>query len=216
MGIKRNEKWNLKIPKNGLLKLLDESNHAFYWIGFILADGCFNKNCLSLEVSEKDKKHIEKFKTYIESDNDLIYRRNTVTIASNDAINVPLIKDKFDIKYRKTYNPPDVSLYKFNPEQIFSLLIGFIDGDGNIRKPKNGGIQITMENHKSWNKFHTWMEKHLYNYFNEILNKSHQRYNNRGYSLITISKSHIIKLIYNKAIDLGLPLLNRKWDILKN
>jgi len=54
----------------GLERLLENTPEAYYWIGFLMADGNFDihgyVNRLTLFLSEKDKEHIQKFSQFIE------------------------------------------------------------------------------------------------------------------------------------------------------
>jgi hypothetical protein len=209
--------------KDKLKKLLDESNEAFYWVGFILADGWISNNT-GLGIETKDEIVLMQFIEFLESEyplrykqrNQKDYRRNNFKFNVRDGINVTLLKEKFDIKNNKTYNPPDMKQYfKFTDDQIFSLLCGFIDGDGNIRKIANGGYQLTLENHNSWKPFHHFFEDFLFSRLSyEKSKETYVRSNCRGYSLITVSKRQMIYDLYKKALSLNIPLLKRKWKVL--
>lgn len=49
-----------------LYKLLENSPEAYYWLGFLFADGHFTQsNRLVLSVSIKDKVHLERFIKFI-------------------------------------------------------------------------------------------------------------------------------------------------------
>lgn len=55
----------LMMPNN-IHKLLLETEEAYYWAGFLTADGSFSKNFrLSLKLSKKDKSHEYKFRNFI-------------------------------------------------------------------------------------------------------------------------------------------------------
>jgi hypothetical protein len=210
LNLRRSTEINRSIPRNRLSALLNDTNESFYWIGFILADGTVTNDSIQIEVSKNDENHLLQINNYLKNDIVLYRRRNTVTISINDRINIKQIKEKFDIKQKKTYNPPDYSNAEFSQNNLLSLIVGFIDGDGNISKRKNGGTQLTVENHASWKEFHIFIEKFIYSYFEEELLKNHQRFNNRGYSLITISKSKIVKLLYDEIKKLNLQYMRRK------
>ena len=45
--------------------LLDDSFESFYWMGFILADGCFFENRLQITLAIKDKEHLQSFANYV-------------------------------------------------------------------------------------------------------------------------------------------------------
>ena len=144
-----------KITTN-LKKLLDDEYESFYWIGFILADGYIaNKKRLSITISEKDAEHLQKFCDYVNVQHIEHLTNNTrhyVRMSAQDSIYVPKIAEKFDISNAKTYNPPRLELLKrFTREQILSLAIGFIDGDGSIKHQyKRKDCSLTIKNHSSW------------------------------------------------------------------
>ena len=42
-------------------KLISETNESYYWLGFLMADGHFNKNGqIQINLAEKDLKHLQK------------------------------------------------------------------------------------------------------------------------------------------------------------
>jgi hypothetical protein len=219
LNLKMKDELNLKIPKNRFLNLLDNTCDAFYWMGFLMADGCFSPDVctLSLEISKKDEYHLDKFISFLHFGKKQ-YRRDTVCVSGSDYINIQLICKKFDIKNNKTKNPPNIIIFdKFEKDLLFSLLIGFIDGDGNIRKSNKKYLQITVENYKYWDNFHIMLEKFFYNYFDLYAEyKNHQRYNIRNYSCLTICNKNLILKIKNKIEELKLPILARKWDVITN
>jgi len=199
--------------KNNFKNLLKNTNETYYWIGFLLADGCFDvgRKSISLEISKKDENHLDKFIKFLNYGKKS-HRRDNVCVSGSDFANMTAICEKFNIKSNKTENPPDVLLYqKFNPQLLFSLIVGFIDGDGNIRKVGKNSNQITIENHCLWKDFHIMVEKFLFSYFGFYYD-DHQRFNCRGYSCLSICQKGIIRKIKEKIISLKLPMLERKWD----
>lgn len=56
----------------------------------------------------------------------------------------------FNINYSKTYNPCNFDYFKkYSFAQIFSLLIGIIDGDGCSTKDKTKIRTVTITAHKN-------------------------------------------------------------------
>ena len=217
-----------RLPKYNLSKLLREDLNAYYWIGFLLADGCFYKrrinklyDCfsLSLQLSSKDSCHMKKFVRFMNYEGKTNIRKNNgqLTINMNSGNLIPKIMKKFNIYLRKTYNPPPVSTFtSLSPNKYFSLIIGYIDGDGNIQKQKNKYFKIRIENHKKWDKFDKNAENFLFNLFEEKHNKDSIKYRkNRNTCYIIISKGNLIKKIKNKVKELNLPYMERKWDKIK-
>ncbi len=50
-----------------IFNIIDTEEKA-YWLGFLYADGCVSSNCnkISLNLSEKDREHLEKFKQFLD------------------------------------------------------------------------------------------------------------------------------------------------------
>lgn len=201
---------NQHLCKENLKILLEENIISYYYIGYLLADGNFS-NGLSLEISIKDKDHLKEFVNYINYANKISERRNNCAIYISDRKNMNELKNKFDISNNKTINPPELDNYKnMDNNMLLSLIIGFIDGDGCIRKTTSKQKQICIEIHKSW-----------FSFLNLILEKislikkvnSKVRINNRGYATLTICGNEIFNYL-NKFIDENsLPVLKRKWEI---
>lgn len=197
--------------KGDLTPLLNDSLETYYWIGFILADGCIlNNGQLVVQLSIKDKEHLEKLARYLKTEIRKVKQKteylnhpewnrpdHAYRIAVSDPKITSLIKSRFDIKQKKTYNPPDLNRLTLTHEQKLAILVGFIDGDGSINC-KN----IKIENHRSWYEFHK--------YFLFISDDMWIKINKRLYSELHINRKGydiLIKFInYNK-----LPALTRKW-----
>lgn len=194
--------------------LLDESNESFYWIGFILADGSINKGVrLTITLSRKDKTHLEKLakrlniKTNDTEDvlNGNTYYQTTISIMHTDIFSK--LTKKFMINQNKTINPPNSSVFEqLSNEELLSIFIGFIDGDGSIFKQyKRQDSRISIQIHSSW--------LNLLLYFNNRLNLNGKvSINKSGYALLQISDFVSCKLIKEKMLLLNIPFLKRKWD----
>jgi hypothetical protein len=198
------------VKKSELSILLLEIPETYYWIGFLMADGHFyDNNRIKLTLSCKDLEHIKKFQRYIKTDNISFYK-NSVCVSAMDVKIVPLIKNKFSITSHKTYEPCDITNIT-NDNLFISLFIGFVDGDGsisNIFKRKDSHILIKV--------YKTWINN--LNYFSRRVSSLcnvriiHTKINKKGYACISFSNSTLIKYLKRKEIELGLPVLSRKWD----
>lgn len=191
-------------PKYSLIKLMNDNIECFYWLGFILADGSFYKNRFEFSLQEKDLNHLKLLSNYL--DNAPIYKKNnSYKISFNNKKDIEIIKEKFNINSRKTYNPPDFNYYiSYNNELLFSMLFGLIDGDGNINineKYKTYAISITA--HHSWLTFY----KNLLDKLNILYNISYTK----NVVVLRISKKNEIKKIYTEYQKLNIPKLERKW-----
>lgn len=180
------------------LKLINESNEAYYWLGFIMADGHFNTNKqLQINLANKDLEHLKKFADFVEYNG--VLKKPSISINYNK-INEWLV-DKFDISNNKTYKP--CSLNKIDGDIFFSFIIGFVDGDGCISKKGNLAIKC----HKSWLDNLNQMASFL---TNGVYNKG--RINSEGLAIVQITTTEDMKKIKQKINELNLPILNRKWE----
>ena len=103
---------------NNLQFLLNEDVISYYWMGFILADGSFHGNSIKLHISDFDKEHLIKLASrigcnvYVHSGKSKYGVSRICGISCYDSLLTPIIVKKFAISQKKTYNPPDFSLYE--------------------------------------------------------------------------------------------------------
>lgn len=194
---------------NNLSILLEDTPESYYWIGFLLADGHFSEKRIVVGLSEHDKDHLEKFAKYINYSGNLrILKRephNGVCLAAMDTEVVGKLREKFDIKSNKTYNPPKT--LSWVPEDLFlCLLAGIIDGDGSIMNfQKRKDVFIRIKQHSSWLP--------ILNEIGEFLGKEKQaKINRNGYAELLITGYPLIRDLKKRLMGYNLPLLPRKWD----
>jgi hypothetical protein len=149
------------------------------------------------------------FLDYIKCNNKIYERRNNCGICISDRKNLEIIKNKFDISNNKTKNPPNIMNYvNFSEDNLLSLIIGFIDGDGCIRKTTKKQIQICIEIDSSWASFLNLILNRI-NLIKKI--KSKVKINNRGYARLTICGKEIFDYLKLFIDENHLPVLKRKW-----
>lgn len=202
------------VRNNSLDKLIKEKTlQSFYWIGFILADGCFYKNKFELGLAKKDLEVLESFSNYINYKNKIMYRENTNSyrISFSNSKSIPEFMKEYNISYRKTYNP--VNFDKFNKnyseDLLYALLIGIIDGDGNIQNngsPNANVITITF--HKNWINFYEKLLDFL------DIPKHISLRKNSNTCVIRIYNKEIINRFVNLIIENNLFYIKRKWNII--
>jgi len=182
-----------------LKRLLDGSNESLYWIGFILADGHISKsNTIQINLHKKDYQHLNRLITYLDSKTNILIKENIVRCVLTDVPSVLCLKKMFNWSSNKTKNP--VEIPNLNDNQLFSLIIGFIDGDGSIESKR-----LAVKCDKSWEnilmRFYTHLtgEQKKFNYVGNC-------------SIFYILKKAILRNIKNKSISLNLPIMKRKWD----
>ena len=144
-----------------------DNDEKAYWIGFIASDGCIyqsndnRQDMLSIILSSKDKKHLEKLKKALETNKPLSTRKKdnfeyvSLQISSNK-----ISKDlqKIGITPRKTYN---VQWPKIPERFLPAYVRGYFDGDGHIshkiekNKLHNAGISLVgfFENMRNFQEY---------------------------------------------------------------
>ena len=180
-----------------LSPLLLDTNEAYYWMGFLMADGHFSKSGqIQVNLSKKDLPHLIKFSKFVNYEKEL----NKPSLYVGDKKNYKKIKNKFNLNNNKTYSPPKINVNDIN--LLYSLIIGFIDGDGTINK--DGYLYIKCDS--------SWLTN--INYMLEVIsNGTHTcKINKDGLTNGYITNIETMKKIKIKAISLKIPLLSRKWD----
>lgn len=194
--------------KSDIWRLLEERPESYYWLGFLTADGSCTDNRLSLTLGNKDKDHLERFMYYVNYTGE----RKDNSWSAKDVEVVPQLLAKLDWNKQKTYHPPSYEKYKdWILYQKISFVVGFIDGDGSISDPKDRMGYLRIKTHHSWTNF-------LFDIFSDLKRElkltgcigSSQTKN--GYYELRISDSESLKRLKVEAINLGLPILKRKWD----
>lgn len=191
--------------------LLQDTLLAYYWVGFILADGHFTKSYrLAITLSEKDSSHLEKLAKLFNCEvkhRGKKYKRCTIVI--QDKIIFKKLMEKFDIKHRKTYEPPNINIIP-NSSLGLAMLIGFIDGDGCIKnQSKRKDLVISIKNHGSW--------KCVLDRFSEICgNTVLSRITKKKYCVLDFSNRKIVRMLYEFQLGNQLPSMERKWNKCKD
>lgn len=219
--------YRLKLKSNNLHNkkcdfrfLLEDSCEAFYWIGYLLADGSFKRSkTISALCAEKDVPHLKRLaelsganlRSYVASTGERYY-----TVCGNDITVIPKICSKFDIKTRKTFNPPNFAQYNFADELLICMFIGFIAGDGSISEAVRGSgrFRMAIEVHKSWFNNLNLMNSKMHEFFG-IECKSTTQITKRGYAYIKLGNQLLLKRIKHYIEEKQLPMMQRKWSHIK-
>ena len=217
-GLKR----KVEYRKGTVQPLLENTPLTYYWIGFAMADGWISENGhFIVTVNKKDREHLQKLATFLNT-NIGNMQHNMLRIAIMDHTLVPQIKKKFDFKFQKTYNPPNLS-YLNNKNKFLAFLAGFIDGDGSITKKGN---LLRIQIHQNWFDTLIKIEKQLFflmNYTTQLIHtkkitrKTHSGYlgSNQTSAILAISDSKFLKSLKHELLALNLPILHRKWDCIQ-
>lgn len=216
------DKYNIYPKKSAadLSSFLQNSKTKWYWMGFLLADGHFTDRGISLSLSIKDAKHLEKFRQFVghrgvvqqivskSPNSDKLNK--CVRVWAGGADTVLHLKKEFGINSNKTYNPPAAVSTK-SPEKIISLFIGLVDGDGSIPKRKRiGNATIEMCMHRSWETYVKTIVEIIFDVCGEVYN--HHPYYDKATFRIQISNPIVTKFLKKKADEFKIPYLKRKWD----
>lgn len=205
------------VRKSNLSVLLEESPLAYYWTGFILADGHISSKTwrLALALANKDKDVITKFGLFIKCHNMFkVKKTQAVGIHAQDKSILPFYCKKFNIVSRKTYHPPTLDFIT-NPDLLVSLIIGYIDGDGCIKKSFNRkDFQICLKAHGSWLPVYVFFENKIYQFAKVKKETQFSRLNTKGYCTLCFSNTTVSKFLKTEAIRLGLPIMSRKWNVI--
>lgn len=194
--------------RNTLSKLLDlNDNITCYWLGFLLADGHISRKSLQINLSIKDQYFFENIKSHLNIELSPRYtgKNNSVVrycISDNETIHK--LQLLFNWNTNKTKNPPNIP--KLSYEQLFSLVIGFIDGDGHIDIKGN---LLIVKCDLSWKK--------ILEHFYKVLMNEDKKFNVTGdnCAIFFISSPKELQRLKNICLSLNLPIMNRKWDRIK-
>ena len=124
---------------------------------------------------------------------------------------LPKIIKKFAINKDKTHNPP-INLVIKNDDLFLGFLIGFIDGDGCIRKD-NGCIIVACE--KTWREIldawflRLWQISEVKNAYNLKIPVCKV---DKNMCRIQTNHDGIKAFVISKIQELEIPVLQRKWD----
>ena len=190
-----------------LSKLLEDKLISYYWIGFLLADGCFSDNRLRFVLKKDDLIQVHKFGEFISYTGSYGSSNISESVACKDSVIVPKIMLKFGIVDNKTYNPP-TRLNVIQEDYLYCLLAGFIDGDGNItNQNKRKDFMLRIKVHSSWLP--------ILNIFSLLICKEERAIiNNQGYAQLVITNTKTLQIFKARILQYNLPLLERKWNII--
>jgi hypothetical protein len=195
------------MKNSNLENLLAESPEAYYWIGFLMADGHFSEKRMTAILSIKDKEHLLKLASFVNNENLSVYKKS-VGLRCMDSKIVPKIRRKFGIVNRKTYHPCKIPIR--NNSLFLSLLIGFIDGDGCICKnTRRRDSHIKIKCHASWLKNFIIMKERLSKIVG--IEVSEPKINKQGYACWAITNTPTLRFLKKKTLELKIPVIDRKW-----
>ena len=196
------------MKKGDVGKLLNRSYESWYWLGFILADGSFSGNRLKLALGEEDQHQVERFVNYLGKE---YTNENSGTFMCINSI--PKIKSLLHLSdLPKTYYPPSIKLIQsLKKEELLSLFIGFVDGDGSIQfQTGRKTTKVSIKLHSSWLDFLQNLVNKIYCVL-DLTQETVAKINNSGYSYVTIGNFSLQKKLKQFYLKYKLPVLVRKW-----
>lgn len=125
-------------------KTIDSEEKA-YFLGFIFADGCVSNDELFIDIHEKDKEILLKFRECINSQAKITTRIKGKSSMCRIAIknkNFTSHLAKFGIIPNKTKNTHHLPIHIISKQYYSHFLRGLIDGDGWVIKTKEGYYRI--------------------------------------------------------------------------
>jgi len=192
-----------------LSPLLEDNVIAYYWMGFLGADGSFSNCRLKLTLAKRDQDHVRRFCEFIHCSNDRDQINDGYGVSVQDKAVVPELTKKFHFKKSKTYNPPNLSWMK--DEHFLPFVIGFIDGDGSIKKQfGRNDAQCAIKVHRSWMDNLQEISNRICAMAGTSPNKA--RIGKHGYASLCFSNSIVLRYLKTKVLEMELPVLQRKWD----
>lgn len=190
--------------------LLKNTPETYYWMGFFMADATFIQNRLKIHLAKRDIGHIKKIKKYLKYTG----KNKKPAFSVVDHITIPLLRQKFDIKPQKTYNPPNLKkIFKnTSPKLIFSFIVGYIDGDGSIYRgtDNKNKTYLALKGHKTSFKNFCYMVNFLQTFLK--IKTPTPFINSQGYADFKCGKNESLIAIKRKVLSLSLPVLKRKWS----
>lgn len=209
-------------------EIIDNEEKA-YWLGFIAADGCiiksseYNSYRLYINISDKDKSHLELFQKCIKANDIKIqtyvntegYSSKDGTVTSRIVLNsykMCMDLKKYNIHERKSY---DIQFPDIREDLKPHFLRGYFDGDGCFCVYYSKDIcknRVSFEVVGASNQFMVQVQDYLKQ--NDIQTNIYQRKSNSSYRLMTCSKKQVLKLIdflyQNSSICLDRKLKKNK------
>ena len=132
-GAKRREVVSQR--KGSVAPLLTGSTEAWYWIGFLLADGHLSgTGQLVCQLRDRDLPHLHRLGVLLGVDPYPLPARRAHRIAVQDCESSPKLKHMLRWHSRKTDRP--AVLPSLTADQTVAVLAGLIDGDGSVSQGK--------------------------------------------------------------------------------
>ena len=121
-----------------------DTEEKAYWLGFLYADGYINEehNFITLGLAEKDKEHIEKFQSFLETDLPYQDRLNNGGYPCRffRISDKKLVKDLVNQGCKQNKSLTSKPDFEMNDKFLIHWTRGLFDGDGSIYPNKENKI----------------------------------------------------------------------------
>jgi len=197
------------------------TEESAYWIGFLIADGTVGKaGCINLSLSAKDREHIFKFRTFLQSShpvrdqpartmhhrprNGKIYTARGMASLSIWSQRIAIALRSYGLHESKSYGATVVGL-----EDNRHFWRGVVDGDGSLIQRSPGKVCAIRlcGSEKLLRQFATFVKTH-------ILVREPKIYHGHPEHIIVVNgqwAKHLIQLLYDPCA----VALNRKLALAK-
>ena len=154
------------------IKVFDNiDEEAAYWLGYLMADGCFTTTSrgtafrLMLECKIEDKEILEKFCEFLDIRKDRIrigHNGRSVALAMTDNV-FSTSPSKYGINQNKSHTENHIPQFVYGNEQLFwQYFRGLVDGDGTIYTQKGAlGVGIVGNSKTFMEELKNEMQKYL-------------------------------------------------------
>lgn len=206
---------NRRINSN-YFSVIDKPEKA-YWLGFLFTDGCVDKlrttGRIRLQLQERDKEILEKFKEDLQLDCKIIYniRPNSIC-CSVEFTDEQIFQDlaNYNIIPKKTYNINHIPYEKIPLEFRPAFALGLFDGDGSLYCDSNYSTDVSI-NYTAYHETEVIDFQNLINSLTGIEKKNKNFYTNAWHTQWRgrLQVIHILDILYNNCPR----FLKRKHDI---
>ena len=207
---------NHRLINNNLIvdyfKVIDCEEKA-YFLGFIFADGCVSKNQIYIDINDKDREILERFRKEVHS-NCMISTRikgksimSRVTIKNKDFVEYLKEYGIVENKTNNTYHLP----VQLIPKIFYKDFIrGLVDGDGWITKTQEGYYKIGYVTH-----YQSVAEDFVYMINNLLENKWNNKIIKRDnkYSVVQIQSQKQVEQLAHALYANNNICLSRKYRV---
>jgi hypothetical protein len=190
-------------------RLMRQTPVAYYWLGFLLADGSISATGqVHFRLAKKDGIHIHKFAKFIHYTGSF-GAIDYPGVAFQSAKATPYFHSLGIVQNKTTHarsELPDV-----RDDLKLAMLAGFVDGDGCIRcQTHRTDVVLDIKCHGNWLAFLIACQQFIGQRY--AISLPMPKLNKQGYSRWIITNNQVLRRWYRDLRRLRLPLLRRKWE----